>query len=556
MRCVSPFGHPTERCWTQRAGVSIGRSSRSPHSPTEHLASSPEFAGPPLHRPRPAHHPPPPNGDSTVSPPSKATLPDHTTRHTAAPHPPLPPPQNIAQRRSFGYHEPHTMPQTSTVHSPSPRVAELIKAFRHTPPVTPPTILTPFRDDDGRVGPRDAATHWIHWYPAKMFHRIPAQILSSASSRPLTVLDPFCGSGTVLLEAALRGHLAIGIDVNPLARLIARVKTTRLNVDSLSARAAASLRHPSADRDTHNIDTLPTYWFLPGARQALLQAHQDIHRIPYRPHRDFLRVSLSAIVRRSSLADPSIPPPVRLSVDRSKRASTRYARDLTNALAVSPETIHDAFRKRVESNTLRMAQLLRCPRYGRARVLPTSAEAAATGLPPDSVDLIITSPPYCGSQKYVRSLKLEMLLLGFPSSTIAEADRRTLGTERLSIRNARARLTTPFLDANAFIRLVSETNLTRALMAADYIHYLSRFAVECARVLKPGGEAFVTFGTSRVAGVPAPWDRLFRTVAEHAGLRLVAVLVDRIPSRGLMTSRHRTSSTINDERIVWLKRDL
>ena len=324
------------------------------------------------------------------------------------------------------------MLQASTICSPAPRVAELITALRHAPPVTPPTILAPFRDHDGRVGRRDAATHWIHWYPAKMFHRIPAQILSSSSSRPLTVLDPFCGSGTVLLEAALRGHLAIGIDVNPLARLIARVKTTRLDVDSLSARATTSLRRARADRAPRNIDILPSYWFLPGARRALLQAHQEIQRIPYRPHRDFLRVSLSAIVRRSSLADPSIPPPVRLSVDRSKRASNRYVRDLTNALAVSPETVHDAFQERVASNILRMAQLVRCPRYGRARVLSTSAEAAATGLPPDSVDLIITSPPYCGSQKYVRSLKLEMLLLGFPSSTIADADRRTLGTERLS----------------------------------------------------------------------------------------------------------------------------
>ena len=447
------------------------------------------------------------------------------------------------------------MPQPTTAASTSPRVAELIKAFRDTPAVTPPTILATFRGTDGRVGRRDAATHWIHSYPAKMFHRIPAEILSSSSTRPLTVLDPFCGSGTVLLEAALRGHFAIGIDVNPLARLIARVKTTRLDVDSLSVRATTTLRRAKAARCTQNIDILPTYWFLPGARRALLQTHQEIREIHYRPHRDFLRVSLSAIVRRSSLADPSIPPPVRLSAERAKRGSTRYARDLKNALAVSPGTVHEAFRKRVESNILRMSELARCPGYGRARVLATSAEAAATGLPPDSVDLIITSPPYCGSQKYVRSLRLEMLLLGFDSSTIAEADRRTLGTERLSIRNAQARLTTPFVDANCFIRRVSATNPTRALMAAEYVHYLSRFAIECARVLKRGGEAFVTFGTSRVAGVPAAWDRLFRTAAEHAGLRLVAVLVDRIPSRGLMTSRHRTSSTIDDERVVWLKRD-
>ena len=165
-------------------------------------------------------------------------------------------------------------------------------------------------------------------------------------------------------------------------------------------------------------------------------------------------------------------------------------------------------------------------------MLGGAAEAAATGLPAHSVDLIITSPPYCGAQKYVRSLKLEMLLLGFDSPAIVEADRRTLGTERLSIRNASARLTTPLAEANTLIREVATVSPTRALMAAEYVRYLARFAIECARVLKPGGEAFVTFGTGHVAGRRVAWDRLFRTTAKQAGLRPVAVLVDAIPSRG------------------------
>ena len=74
-------------------------------------------------------------------------------------------------------------------------------------------------------------------------------------------------------------------------------------------------------------------------------------------------------------------------------------------------------------------------------------------------------------------------------------------------------------------------------------------------MLKRGGEAFVTFGTGHVSGIPVAWDRLFRTAAEAAGLSLIAVLVDGIPSRGLITSRHETSDTIDDERVVWLRRD-
>ncbi len=386
-----------------------------------------------------------------------------------------------------------------------------------------------------------------------MFHRIPAEILTSLTSEGLTVLDPFCGSGTVLLEAALRGHSAIGIDVNPLARLISRVKTTRLDVASLSHRADQMLSRARASRGNQRVDALPAYWFLPGARRALVAAYREVQRVAYKSHRDFLRVCLSATVRRSSLADPSVAPPVRLSGARERRGSSRYARDLRRALSVSSHTVHDLFRRNVESNIARMSELRRCKDYGTARVLE-SAEAAETGLPTQSVDLIITSPPYCGAQKYVRSVRLEMLLLGFGHAEIAETDRRTLGTERVSVTNVNERLDTPLTEANTLIRKIAQRNTTRALMTAEYIRYLSRFARECFRVLKSGGEAFVTFGTGHVSGIPVAWDGFFRTAAEKAGLRIVAVLIDNIPSRGLMTARHGTSNTIDDERVVWLRR--
>ena len=313
-------------------------------------------------------------------------------------------------------------------------VADVLRLYRDHTKGIPPTIHTRFRGSQGEVGRRDFATHWIHWYPAKMFHKIPAEILTSLTAGALTVLDPFCGSGTVLLEAALRGHSAIGIDVNPLAQLISRVKTTRLDVASLSRRADQTLSRARASRGNQGVDVLPAYWFLPAARQALVVSHREVQRVAYRPHRDFLRVSLSATVRRSSLADPSVAPPVRLSRAREKRGSARYARDLRRALDVSSRTVHDSFRKRVESNIERMSELCHCKNYGTARVLE-SVEAAATGLPTESIDLIITSPPYCGAQKYVRSVRLEMLLLGFDHAQIAEIDRRTLGTERLSVKN-------------------------------------------------------------------------------------------------------------------------
>ncbi len=433
-------------------------------------------------------------------------------------------------------------------------VAEVIWRLRARHAKTPITVATRFRSADGAVGRRDRATHWIHWYPAKMFHRIPAEILDSFERGPLAVLDPFCGSGTVLLEAAMRGHRAIGADVNPLARLLSKVKTRRLDGTTICDEAMGIAKRAATGTATIDVGRLPEYWFLPAARQALVRTNLEIQQASRGSHRDFLRICLSAIVRPCSLADPSVPPPVRLSTKRAHRAGGRYARDLERALAVTAETVRDAFCERVQSNVQRMSELRGVRGYGRVRILGQSAEAAATGLPPQSVDVIITSPPYCGAQKYVRSLKLEMMLLGFERRDIDAADRRTLGTERLSVRHALKRMATPLQETHSLVQAIAERNTTRALMVAEYVRYLERFAQECARVLKRRGEAFVTFGRGHVAGIPVAWDGVFASLASRAGLRLEAVLVDRIPSRGLMTSRHRSSGVIEDERVVWLRK--
>ena len=71
-----------------------------------------------------------------------------------------------------------------------------------------------------------ALNHGLHKYPAKFIPQLPSWALRySVSTRGMTILDPFCGSGTTLVEAGLLGNCAIGFDVNPLAALISRAKT-------------------------------------------------------------------------------------------------------------------------------------------------------------------------------------------------------------------------------------------------------------------------------------------------------------------------------------------
>lgn len=170
-------------------------------------------------------------------------------------------------------------------------------------------IPVAFRNEGGGVGRRDYATHWVHSYPAKMFHRIPQTMISSLSQAgTLRVLDPFCGSGTVLLEAIINGHSGIGIDVNPLARMISRVKTTSLDTARIDTVLPSIIRNAQADQTTLLPNDTLDYWFKPKNRHVLEAIRRSIELIGNEDDRRFLLVSLSSIVRKASLADPAIPP--------------------------------------------------------------------------------------------------------------------------------------------------------------------------------------------------------------------------------------------------------
>ena len=229
-------------------------------------------------------------------------------------------------------------------------------------------------------------------------------------------------------------------------------------------------------------------------------------------------------------------------------AGKRYRTAFEAASSLTARDAFAHFTRAVAANTLRLTELGNIKGLGTSRIV--EACASNTGLPPRSVDLIITSPPYCGAQKYVRSLNLELRLLGFSENEIAEIDRQTLGTERLSRQHYKGWL---LPNAEELVGRISMRDMQRASMLRDYLGGLSAFASELRRVMKAGANAFVTFGTSHIAGVEVHLARLYAEMAEASGLRLVTMLEDEIPTRGMITKRHSTSGTIAQEYVVWLK---
>ena len=86
---------------------------------------------------------------------------------------------------------------------------------------------------DFRTANTKTLTHGFHNYPGMMIPQVAGRLLEQYGAQAQRMLDPYCGTGTSLVEANMRGIDAIGIDLNPLACLIAQTKTTLLDLQKL-----------------------------------------------------------------------------------------------------------------------------------------------------------------------------------------------------------------------------------------------------------------------------------------------------------------------------------
>ncbi|HEX2173469.1 MAG TPA: DNA methyltransferase, partial [Dehalococcoidia bacterium] len=156
---------------------------------------------------------------------------------------------------------------------------------------------------DFRGEPTKTATHGLHGYPAMMIPQVAGRLIDEFTQPGDVILDPFCGSGSVLVEAGLRGRSAWGIDLNPLAVLIARVKTTPLDttglrrrLDQILADARARRASPPPPPPIANLD----YWFKPEVVGDLSLLRELVFDLLSTGERAFFQVALSATVRESS----------------------------------------------------------------------------------------------------------------------------------------------------------------------------------------------------------------------------------------------------------------
>lgn len=391
--------------------------------------------------------------------------------------------------------------------------------------------------------------HAFHRYFGKLIPAIPRFAIEALCPPGGRVLDPFCGSGTTLVEACLAGREAWGVDMNPLSVLVARAKTDPPDM----AEAVAAMEQvvervndwPGRERVPEPPLPNAVHWFRPEVWPVVCRLRAAVDQVDG-PVGAYLLACLSAAIRDVSNADPRHVFP-----GYSKRLRALDAQGLR---PIDPlARFSGTARRRLKASAAYLAAL---PRPARATVLAGDARSLPPAVP--SVDLIVTNPPYIGSIRYLETLKIELFCTGFmpDRATYLALDRQVVASERFSKGEYTQATPTglPGVDAVAEqVRAAGHPKM--ALAVARYFQDMDRVLGEMARLLRPGGHAVIKISNSYVRALTIPVHALLAALAARHGLPLLAAFPDPIRRRSLLTRRNTYSGMLEADWILILRRD-
>lgn len=426
-------------------------------------------------------------------------------------------------------------------------------------------ISVNFRELVPKLNNKERYTHLIHSYPAKLLCNIPYYFLSNTEEfcpENGIVLDPFCGTGTVLLEAALSGRKAWGADANPLAILISRVKTTYIPKEVLLKELSTVLKRAERSHEVCQADSIIEGWFSYSTITQLYRLQLSIEKIGNEKQKDFFLLCFSNLIRKVSYADPTIAVPVHLNPQRFAEGSERRETTSFRLETLKAIDVYDKYESICRLNIDRICSLKDVEWKNWAEVVSRDARhltrhiTEETLIPNDTVDLIITSPPYAGAQKYIRASRLNLYWLGIKDAAeIRNINDKNIGREDYHKKVYDKTYTTGIDAADKVLdELYARGKRERACIVGTYLNEMKLALDESYRVLKPGGHMIIVIGNNTVCGLSFNTQDYLTSYLKSIGMHLEFKLIDDIKSYGLMTKRNKTANTITSEWILVLKK--
>lgn len=399
----------------------------------------------------------------------------------------------------------------------------------------------------------DYSTHKYHDYPATMIPKLPDLFLNVITQYcdVKSLYDPFMGSGTTLVEGLRHDIDSTGVDLNPLAVLMSKVKTKKLNQTTLENYRKAI--YDGIEKEELLVSTgklqlkLPTfknidYWYKPYVIKDLQIIRNQIMKIDEPEYRDFFLLAFSGAVRY---------------VSNTRNGEFKMYRMAPKTLEKWHPDVIDKFREILDKNVEANSKLTE-PTASANVILGSSAKL---DLPDNSFDMLITSPPYGDSKttvaygQFSRTSLQWLDLKEMPADQVPKIDRTLLGG---TLKDKELRETaSPTL--NKYIQEINAKDTKRALEVIQFYDDLYVVLKECYRLMKPDSYQVWVTANRTVKQIQLPTDVIISELYASLGVKKLAEFTrnipnKRMPSRNSPTNKKgKTISTMKQEHIVLYK---
>ena len=330
------------------------------------------------------------------------------------------------------------------------------------------------------------AVRTIHPFPARMAPEIALDCIPEAEcGKAQRILDPMCGSGTVLSVAIRRGHHATGVDLDPLAILMTRVATSPLDTSQCEQLREQVVNIASADRNVglpwsdDETRSFAEYWFAERQRVELAKLSRAIGSTPAGPLRELAQIALSRTVITKA-------PKASLAADTSHSRPHRVA-------DTSDYDVIGGFSLAVAD----LARLLGTRRLNGVADVHLDDCRTLDSIATDSIDMVVTSPPYLNAIDYMRGHKFALIWLGYSIPELRAIRSMSIGAERAL--NCAAEAEAAELVAQIEREAVDPSRLPKAVLER-YAHDLVLFARQMKRVLRTDAQLVAVVGNSTLRG--------------------------------------------------------
>lgn len=392
-------------------------------------------------------------------------------------------------------------------------------------------------------------THCYHTYPAMMIPQVARTLIKEYKPKGKfeLLLDPYMGSGTSLVEASLVGVNSIGTDLNPLARMMSKVKTTHYSTTDIE-RIFREIQSDLIFYDetkvlNRNFDRISNYsfWYSKESLLKLSYLQQLIEQYATNETKDFFLLALSEVVREVSFT--------------RNGEFKRYRMNTKSIEKFNPDTFN-LFEKKVDRNLKGLAAYNKDANnetstniYGFNSII----EIPGNVIKKNSVDMVVTSPPYGDSHTTVAYGQFSRWALEwFAFENAKDLDRHLMGGNKAKEEIFPTKSIRKELDT------IKNVDIKRYEEVIGFLNDYCLSMQHVAEVVRNGGTICYVVGNRNVKGVQIPLDYFTAEVFESCGFKHEITIVREIPNKRMPAKTSPTNvagakvNTMSNEYIVIL----